>query len=128
MYSVLLAAAEPDLRTRIGKYVPNINQEIEIEAAEDEGSAISRIREGGVSVVVYEQNDTRDAFAFFDQMLRGPGENLPFILLSPHKDADLAIRAMDVRMDYYVPEDTPNFFSELASRIMLSAERRRSAE
>ena len=127
MYSVLIDA-ETEVGARIGRYVPNICREIDLCFVRGVQDAAARIAEGGIDVVVCEHTQDSDAFSFFDSMLRGPGGSLPFILLSRTKDADLAIRAMDSRMDYYIPEDTPNFFIELASRIKLAAERHRSAE
>ncbi|WP_157844234.1 hypothetical protein [Candidatus Methanomethylophilus sp. 1R26] len=124
----MLIDAEPEFAARIGRYVPNINRDICLSFTRGAQDAAARIAEGGIEVVVCEHACGSDAFALFDSLLRGPGGSLPFILLSKTKDADLAIRAMDSRMDYYVPEDTPNFFSELASRIKLAAERHRSAE
>ncbi len=127
MYSVLIDA-ESEVGARIGRYVPNISKDIGLTFARGAQDAAARIAEGGIDVVVCEHTQGSDAFSFFDSMLRGPGGSLPFILLSETKDADLAIRAMDSRMDYYLPEDTPNFFIELVSRIKLAAERHRSAE
>lgn len=121
----MVVSPDVKMQTRIGKYVSNVNPEISMVFADGDMDASSLLMSSRAEVIVYEQAPNMDAFRFYDMASRHGG-CIPMILISPDKDADLAIAAMDARMDYYLPESTPNFFMELASRIVMSAERGRS--
>jgi PAS domain-containing protein len=77
-------------------------------------------------VVVCDHNPPAiDAVSIFKEMTR-MNDLRPFIIMTKQAEGDIAIKAFELRMDYYLSrENVMNFYMELASKIVLCAERKR---
>lgn len=129
MYGALLISRDAAFLMHAAKYVHNINKDISIVSAASTELAVALL-DGPeqIDVIVCDHTPPElDAVAFFNERSR-VNDFRPFILVSPQLDGDLAIRAFELRVDYYVSRagSVMNFYMDLARKIVLCAERRHS--
>lgn len=130
MYGALVISRDSNFLSQVDRLISNINSKIKVETLKDP----SKIREilkstTLIDVVVCDHDPPNvDAFSVFKEMNR-INDPRPFIIMTRHIDGEVAIRAFDQRMDYYLSrENTVNFIMDLAPKIVLCAERKKSEE
>lgn len=129
MYGALLISRDTAFVAHAAKYVHNINKDINILGVAGIEPAMALL-EGPeqIDVIICDHTPPEiDAVAFFNERSR-VNDFRPFIVVSPELDGGLAIRAFELRMDYYISRagSVMNFYMDLARKIVLCAERRHS--
>lgn len=107
--------------------IVNINSDIEVETLDDPSKVMSTLKSMKyVDVVVCDHNPPMiDAFQIFSEMTR-KNDLRPFMITTEQAEGDVAIRAFEQRMDYYLSRgNIMNFCMDLASKIVLCTERKR---
>jgi PAS domain S-box-containing protein len=130
MYGALVVSGDPNFLSQVQRLVANINKNIKVETLNDPSKVIEVLRSTAlIDVVVCDHDPPRvDAFSLFNQMNR-INDVRPFIITTSQVDGEAAIDAFDKRMDYYLArKNLVNFSMDLATKIVLCAERRRSEE
>lgn len=110
--------------------ITNINRDIKVETLNDPSKVTEVLKSTAlIDVVICDHSTpTVDAFSVFNQMNR-INDARPFIITTTQVDGEVAIKAFDKRMDYYVArKNLINFLMDLAPKIVLCAERRRLEE
>lgn len=129
MYGALLVSKDEGFLRRAARYIPNINKYIEIiTAGSSEDAADTLSGPDQIDVIIGDHAPPAlDAVALYNDRCR-QNDTRPFIIVSAKVDGGLAIRAFELRMDYYLSrEDTSmHFYEDLAAKIVICAERRRS--
>jgi len=129
MYCALLVSKDEGFLRRAARYIPNINKYIEIiTAGSVEGAADTLAGPDQIDVIIGDHAPpVMDAIALYNDRCR-QNDTRPYIIISAKVDGSLAIRAFELRMDYYLSrEDTSmQFYEDLAAKIVICAERRRS--
>ncbi len=130
MYGVLILSDDSNFLSQAKRFIPNIDNKVRVETLNNP----SRLREVlksplKIDVIVCDHNPPgMDAFSIFNEMNR-MNDLRPFMIATRTADGEVALKASDVRMDYYlVRENGINFFMNMVPKIVLCAERVRSEE
>ena len=125
MYKALFVTTDGAFSQRVSKYVTNVNKDITIIPVSGESDIQSALDDNrNVDVIVCDHEPPKlDAIRVFNMRTR-MGDLRPFIIVSPNIDASLAIKAFELRVDYYISKSSSsmNFYMDLASKIVLCAE------
>ncbi len=127
MYKALFISMSDEFSQKVTKYISNINKDITIFSASNENEVRDVLEVNkNIDVIVCDHEPPKlDAIKIFNQRIR-VGDLRPFIVVSPTIDADLAIKAFELRVDYYICKSSSamNFYMNLASKIVICAERK----
>jgi response regulator RpfG family c-di-GMP phosphodiesterase len=127
MYKALFISMSDEFSQKVTKYISNINKDITIFSASNENEVRDVLEVNkNIDVIVCDHEPPKlDAIKIFNQRTR-VGDLRPFIIVSPTIDADLAIKAFELRVDYYICKSSSamNFYMNLASKIVICAERK----
>lgn len=127
MYKALFISMSDEFSQKVTKYISNINKDITIFSASNENEVRDVLEVNkNIDVIVCDHEPPKlDAIKIFNQRTR-VGDLRPFIVVSPTIDADLAIKAFELRVDYYICKSSSamNFYMNLASKIVICAERK----
>lgn len=129
MYGAMIVSGDADFLLQAKRFVTNINSSIEVIPANSRQAAKELlISQTQIDVVVCDHSPSGiDAVALFNDMCR-TNDSRPFIILTKKPDGDIAIKAFELRMDYYMSrESVMNFYGDLANKIVICAERKRLA-
>ncbi len=127
MYGALVVSGDSELLSQAKRFITNINNSIMVETLNDPSKIRDALRSTAlIDVVVCDHNlPSVDALSVFNEMNR-MNDMRPFIIMTSKADGDVAIKAFELRMDYYLSrENIMNFYMELASKIVLCAERKK---
>jgi response regulator RpfG family c-di-GMP phosphodiesterase len=127
MYKALFISMSDEFSQKVTKYISNINKDITIFSASNENEVRDVLEVNkNIDVIVCDHEPPKlDAIKIFNQRTR-VGDLRPFIVVSPTIDADLATKAFELRVDYYICKSSSamNFYMNLASKIVICAERK----
>lgn len=127
MYKALFISMSDEFSQKVTKYISNINKDITIFSASNENEVRDVLEVNkNIDVIVCDHEPPKlDAIKIFNQRTR-VGDLRPFIVVSPTIDADLAVKAFELRVDYYICKSSSamNFYMNLASKIVICAERK----
>lgn len=127
MYKALFISMSDEFSQKVTKYISNINKDITIFSASNENEVRDVLEVNkNIDVIVCDHEPPKlDAIKIFNQRTR-VGDLRPFIIVSPTIDADLAVKAFELRVDYYICKSSSamNFYMNLASKIVICAERK----
>lgn len=131
MYCALVVSDIPSILKNVQKHITQINPEILIMVTKTGESALEELeKDHSIDVVICEHSPTINAFKLYNEMCKKPSLLKPFILTTEDPDVRNAVRAFDDRMDYFIYRTRirTDFYFELAQKIVLTCERRRSAD
>ena len=127
MYGALIISDDSVFLQQAQRFITNVNREIDVSVLND----ISKLRgalsdRDKIDVIVCDHDPPKmDAIAVFNELSR-MNDLCPFIIMTKNPDGDVAIKAFELKMDYYVSRSNViNFYMDLASKIVLSAEKKR---
>lgn len=126
MYRALIVSRDSKLLSQTKRSIVNINSNIEVETLDDPSKVMDVLDAKYIDVVVCDYNPPiTDAFQIFSEMTR-KNDLRPFMITTEEADGEVAIRAFELRMDYYLSRGNfMNFCMDLASKIVLCTERKR---
>ncbi|MDR1690297.1 MAG: response regulator, partial [Candidatus Methanoplasma sp.] len=127
MYKVLVISSDSALLSNAKRFITNVNSSISVETLEDTSEIKDRLNTANyIDVVICDHNPPAiDAISVFNDLTR-MNDLRPFIIMTNKADGNVAIRAFELRMDYYLSrENVTNFYMDLSSKRVLCAERRR---
>ncbi len=130
MYGVLVVSRDSNFISQASRFIPNINKKIKVETLNDPSKIREALRSTSpIDVVVCDHDPPNiDAFSIFNEMNR-IADMRPFIITTLQVDGEVAIKAFDQKMDYYLSrEKTMNYLMDLCPKIVLCAEKRISEE
>ncbi len=125
MYKVLLISSDGVFLKQAQRFIGNINSNINIETLEDLSMLNNTLRSiQDLDVIVCDHNPPGiDAISVFKNINRMNCLK-PFIIMTKKADGDVAIKAFELRIDYYVSrENVMNFYMDLSTKIVLCAEK-----
>lgn len=125
MYEVLLISSDEVLLQQARRFITNINNMINVHIHSDLSTLNPTLRTlSNLDVIVCDHDPPNiDAIAIFNDMNR-MNYLRPFIIMTKKADGNVAIKAFELKMDYYVSRDnTMNFYMDLSSKIILCAEK-----
>lgn len=127
MYGAIVISRDADFLKHTKRFIGNINKDIAIICVDDPdklSEVLSSVDH--VDVIVCDHNPPEmDAIAVFNERNR-VNDLRPFIIITKNSDGNVAIKAFELRMDYYMSRDrVSDFYINLASKIVLCAERRK---
>ena len=127
MYGALIASSDAEFLLQAKRFVSNINSSIEVFPVNSRSAVKEMLQsQTQIDVVVCDHSPSNmDAIAIFNEMCRA-NDLRPFIIITRKPDGDIAIKAFELRMDYYMSrESVMNFYKDLANKIVICAERKR---
>lgn len=120
MYSVLIVSIDKKFLESARTFLPNLNPNIKIVCTYDQDGALKAVTDSqDIDVIVCDHDHEKlDSLALFEFLSRNRVE-LPYIIVSKEVDGEIAIRAFEERIDYYMSRDKNklNVFMELAQKI-----------
>ena len=115
MYKALFVTTDGAFSQQVSKYVTNVNKDITIIPVSGESDIQSALDDNrNVDVIVCDHEPPKlDAIRVFNMRTR-MGDLRPFIIVSPNIDASLAIKAFELRVDYYISKSSSsmNFYMD----------------
>ncbi|MCK9323102.1 MAG: GAF domain-containing protein [Candidatus Methanomethylophilaceae archaeon] len=127
MYSVLIVSIDKKFLESARTFLPNLNPNIKIVCTYDQDGALKAVTDSqDIDVIVCDHDHEKlDSLALFEFLSRNRVE-LPYIIVSKEVDGEIAIRAFEERIDYYMSRDKNklNVFMELAQKITFCVERK----
>lgn len=128
MYCVLLVSSDRELCFLGIRFAPMLDPNITLRTAEDIPQAINIMKSLPVDAIVFDQDEVNDISKFIVAADRNRVSG-PVILVSKEPSMDLLMRAIELRIDAFVPRsnrDPSDFFGEIDTRASIIAERRRN--
>ncbi len=128
MYCVLLVSSDRELCFLGIRFAPMLDPNITLRTAEDIPQAINIMKSLPVDAIVFDQDEVNDISKFIVAADRNRVSS-PVILVSKEPSMDLLMRAIELRIDAFVPRsnrDPSDFFGEIDTRASIIAERRRN--
>lgn len=128
MYCVLLVSSDKELCFLGIRFAPMLDPNITLRTAEDIPQAINIMKSLPVDAIVFDQDEVNDISKFIVAADRNRVSG-PVILVSKEPSMDLLMRAIELRIDAFVPRsnrDPSDFFGEIDTRASIIAERRRN--
>lgn len=128
MYCVLLISSDRELCFLGIRFAPMLDPNITLRTAEDIPQAINIMKSLPVDAIVFDQDEVNDISKFIVAADRNRVSG-PVILVSKEPSMDLLTRAIELRIDAFVPRsnrDPSDFFGEIDTRASIIAERRRN--
>lgn len=128
MYCVLLISSDRELCFLGIRFAPMLDPNITLRTAEDIPQAINIMKSLPVDAIVFDQDEVNDISKFIVAADRNRVSG-PVILVSKEPSMDLLMRAIELRIDAFVPRsnrDPSDFFGEIDTRASIIAERRRN--
>lgn len=126
MYRVMLISKDSAFLDQAGGFLNRLNSEIRVLPVKDPAK-VDEVLESSphVDIFVCDHDPPKvDGFSIFSDRNRKK-DMRPFIILALHGNEELAAKAFEHRVDYYINRDKPpmNLFMELASKVVVSVEK-----
>ncbi|UAL08081.1 MAG: GAF domain-containing protein [Candidatus Methanogranum gryphiswaldense] len=125
MYGVLLISSDEVLLQQARRFITNINDSMDVHILSDPAGLNAILKsELHLDVIVCDHDPPNvNAISIFNEMSR-MNDLRPFIIMTKKADGNVAIKAFELKMDYYVSrENVMNFYMDLSSKIILCAEK-----